>query len=97
MSLPSTGLGTWSAWLLSVSIVLVLVNNIAVMPLTERSASLELAQSAFNLAVFLCLGFAGATGLLAIISRHERSWVAFTSVLLLAIAVAFNVGPFLRG
>jgi cytochrome bd-type quinol oxidase subunit 2 len=97
LSLPSTGVGKWSAWLLLVSIVLVLLNNLVVMPHTEQRTSLELAQRAFNLAVFLCIGLAGGTGLFAIVSKRERSWVAFVSVILLVVAIAFNLGPLLHG
>ena len=66
-SLPSTGVGKWSAWLLVVSLVLIRLNNLAVMPEMEQQANLELAQKAFNLVVFLCVAFAGVTGLFAIV------------------------------
>lgn len=97
LSLPSTGVGKWSAWLLLVSIVLVLFNNIVVMPRLEQQASVELAQQAFNLAVFMCFFLAGLTGLFAIVSKRERSWVAFVSVLLLVVVAAFNAGPLFHG
>jgi cytochrome bd-type quinol oxidase subunit 2 len=92
LSLPSTGAGRWSAWLLVVSLVLILLNNLVVMPETEQHSSLELAQRAFNLAVFLCVAFAGVTGLFAIVTRRERSWALFVAVLLFIVAVGFNLG-----
>ena len=95
LSLPSTGAGKWSAWLLVVSLVLILFNNLVVMPETERQTSLELAQRAFNLAVFLCVAFAGVTGLFAIVVKRERSWAVFVAVLLFIVAVGFNLAPYL--
>jgi len=97
LSLPSTGVGKWSAWLLLISLVLILLNNLVVMPQTEQGTSLELAQRAFNLAVFLCVVFAGVTGLFAIVMKRERSWALFVSVLLLVLATAFNLGPLVHG
>ena len=94
-SLPSTPLGRGSAWLLAVSIILVLVNNLALMPWTERVGSLDVAQSAFSLTVFLCSVAAGATGLVAVISKRERSGIVFLAILLLAFALAMNVAEML--
>lgn len=94
-SLPSTGLGKWSAWLLVASLVLVLMNNLAVMPWTEQAGGLDLAQSVFNLTVFASIAAAGLTGLVAVISKHERSAVVFLSILLLVFALAMNIGSLL--
>jgi cytochrome bd-type quinol oxidase subunit 2 len=95
LSLPSTDVGKWSAWLLVVSLVLILLNNLVVMPKTEQQTSLELAQNAFNLAVFLCVAFAGVAGLFAIVMKRERSWAVFAAVLLFIVAVGFNLGAYL--
>ncbi len=90
-SLPSSGVGKWSAWLLVVSLAMILLNNLVVMPNTEPQASLDLAQRACNLAVFLCVAFAGVTGLCAIPMKRERSWTVFVAVLLFIVVVAFNL------
>lgn len=63
----------------------------------SKRTSLELAQRAINLAVFLCVVFTGVTGLFAIVIKHERSGVLFTSVLLLIFVIAFNLGPLVHG
>jgi len=97
LSLPSTGVGKWSAWLLLISLVLILLNNLVVMPQTEQGTSLELVQRAFNLAVFLCVVFAGVTGLFAIVMKRERSWALFVSVVLLVLVTALNLGPLVHG
>lgn len=73
LSLPSTGVGKWSARLLLVALGLILLNSLVVMPETERRTGFELAQNVFNLAVFLGVVFAGSTGLFAIVMRRERS------------------------
>lgn len=95
LSLPSTGVGKWSAWLLVVSLVLILLNNLLVMPVTEQHTNLELAQKAFNLTVFLCVALAGVTGLFAIVMKRERSWAVFVAVLLFSMAVGLNLAAYL--
>jgi hypothetical protein len=95
LSLPSTGVGKWSAWLLVGSLVLILLNNLVVMPETERRISLEFAQNAFNLTVFLCVALAGLTGLFAIVMQRERSWATFVAVILFIVVVGFNLAPYL--
>jgi hypothetical protein len=97
LSLPATEVGKWSAWLLLVSLGLILLNNLVVMPLTKQGASLELVQRAFNLVVFLCVLSSGVTGLFAIVMRGERSWAVFLAVLLALAAAALNVGSLVRG
>ena len=68
LSLPASRIGKWSAWLLVVSLILVLLNNLVVMSQTEQNTDLELAQRIFNLFVFLCVVASGLTGLLAVSS-----------------------------
>lgn len=95
LSLPSTGLGKWSAWLLVASFVLILLNNAVVMPWTERAGDLDLVQGAVNLTAFLVVAAAGLTGLVAASWKRERSAVVFLSILLLAFALAMNLAEVL--
>lgn len=95
-SLPSTGLGKWSAWLFVASLGLILLNNAVVMPWTERAGDMDLPQRVSNLTVFLVVAAAGLTGLVAAITKHERSAVVFLSILLLAFALAMNLAELLR-
>ena len=97
LSLPATVTGRWSAWLLLMSLLLILLNTLVVMPQTEQRTGLELAQKAFNLIVFLCVFSSGATGLWAIVRERERSWVLFISLLLLVLALALNIGSMFEG
>lgn len=94
LSLPATGVGMWSAWLFVASLVLILLNNLVVMPVTEQQTNLEPAQKACNLGVFLCVAFAGVTGLFAIVMKRERSWAVFVAVLLFIVAVGFNLAAY---
>lgn len=94
LSLPSTGYGKWSARLLLVSLALILLNNVVVMPVTERQADLAHAQPAFNLVVGLCVIATGISGIAAALIKRERSWVVVLAVLLLIVAGAFDVGPY---
>lgn len=95
-SLPSTRLGRWSAWLFVQSIILILINNLIVMPYTEQAGGLDLAQRIFNLMVFLWIAAAGLTGLVALIWKRERSVVVFLSLFLLLFALTMNLMPMLH-
>ena len=97
LSLSATVTGKWSAWLLLMSLLPILLNTLAVMPQTDQRAGLELAQQVYNLTVFLCVFSSGITGLWAIVRKRERYWVLFTSVLLLVLALALNIGSMFEG
>lgn len=97
LALPVTRLGKWSAWLLVISIALILVNNVAVIPATEQASGLDAVQSVVNLTVFLCAAAAGITGLLAMIMKHEHSWAVYVAVMLLLFALAMNLVELLPG
>lgn len=91
LSMPSTSLGKWSAWLLVLSIVLVLVLNLVVLP----AALPEMTENIAGLTMFACVLASGATGLLAIVMKHERSWVPFLALVALVFVLAMNIGPML--
>ena len=98
LSLPSTSVGKWSARLLLLSLVLMLLNVFVVLPATEQRAGLELARSVFTSFVVLCLISAGVSGLIALVMKRERSWAVVVSVLLSAVVVGFEVvGLFIPG
>lgn len=92
-SRPSTRLGRWSAWLFVMSLILILINNLIVMPYTEQAGGLDLAQRIFNLTVFLWIAAAGLTGLVALIWKREHTVVVFLALLLLLFALAMNLMP----
>ena len=96
LSLPSTSIGKWPAGLLVLSLVLILLNTLVVMPVTELRTGLELAQNVFNFATFLCVASSGISGLLALVMKRERSWAVFVAVLLFILAVGLNLAPYLH-
>lgn len=91
LSLPSTSIGKWSASLLILSLVLMLVNTFVVLPVTEQRTGLELPQKVFSSAILLCVVSAGVTGLFALVMKRERSWAVVLSVLLFVLVMAFLV------
>lgn len=91
LSLPSTSVGKWSARLLLLSLVLVLLNSFVVMPATEQRMGLELAQQVFNFAVWLCVVSAGTSGLFALVMKRERTWAVVLSVVILGVVVGLMV------
>lgn len=95
-SFPAPRTGKWSAWLLLLSVLLILLNALVFMPQTEQR-NLELAQRALNLIIFLCVFSSGFTALWAFVIKRERSWALFISVLLLILAIALNLGPLFNG
>lgn len=97
LSLPSTGLGKWSAGLLVLALVLLLLNNAVVMPRTEQLPGFDAVQRGINLSVFLSVVAAGACSAVAIVKKREHSWILFAAVLLLALALALNLGALLAG
>ncbi len=94
-SLPSTRLGWWSGGLFVQSLILILLNNLIVMPYTEQAGGLDQVQRIFNLIVFLWIAAAGLTGLVALIWKRERSVVVFLCLFLLLFALAMNLMPML--
>lgn len=94
LSLPSTSIGKWSARLLLLSLVLILLNTFVVMPATEQRTGLELAQAVFNFLLLLPVVSAGSSGLFALLMKRERSWVVVVAVLLFILVVAANLSQY---
>jgi len=88
LSLPTTSIGKWSAGLLLLSLVMVLLNTIVVMPVTEQRAGLELAQTLYNAVTGMCVVASGVSGLFALVMKRERSWVVVVAVLVFASVIA---------
>lgn len=92
LSLPSTGIGKWSARLLLLSLVLMLLNMVLA-PALQRTG-LELPQAVFNLATFLCVVASGLSGLVAVVVKRERSWAVVAAVLGGILALGFELAEF---
>lgn len=97
LSLPRTRLGRWSARLLLLSFLLILLNSAAIMPFTEQRGGLDLLQTVFNVAVGLSLVSAGICGAVAWITKAERSWVVVLSMLLLVVLLGMMLQDLATG
>lgn len=91
LALPSTSAGTWSARLLLLSLVLMLLNTTLVLPAIEQRPGFELTQSIVSSVIMLCVLATGATGLFGLVRERERSWVAILAVLFFGAVIAFLV------
>ena len=99
-SLPTTKLGRWSMWLAVAFIMMFAVNSFVFMPLsgvtnptvtTFRTTVLPF----YGIGMMVCGAVAGIVGLVSIIKDHERSWVAWLTLVPLAFVVFFVLGEFL--
>ncbi len=98
-SLPSTRLGRWSMWL-AVAFIAMFVMNAAF--IGAFGTSTNEAVDAFSRTVMPFYGIgmlmvgvsAGAVGLISIIKDHERSWVAWATLLPLAFVLFLLIGEF---
>jgi len=91
MSLPSTTPGAWSTRLLLVSLALIVLNMLVVLPAIEQRASFDLLRQAYSFTIVLCLLSSGITGLVSLVSKHERSWTVMLAVVIAGAAVAFLI------
>lgn len=88
LSLPSTRIGRWSAVLLLVSLVLVVLNSALIMPTTESRAGLGTVQTVINVVIGSCVLAAGVCGLVALFIKRERSWTVFAASVLFFVILA---------
>jgi len=98
-SLPTTRLGRWSMWLAVAFIVMFAINSVFIGALgTSTNETVD----AFSRTVMPFYGIgmlmvgvsAGAVGLISIIKDHERSWVAWATLLPLAFVLFLLIGEF---
>jgi hypothetical protein len=91
LSLPSTNAGKWSGGLLLLSLVLMTLNALVVLPATEPRADLDFVRIVFTYVVVLSLASAGASGLIALVRDHDRSWLVIVAVLAFVVVVGAEV------
>ena len=99
LSLPTTKLGRWSMWLAVAFIVMFAINSVFI---GAFGTSTNEAVDAFSRTVMPFYGIgllmvgvsAGAIGLISIIKDHERSWVAWATLLPLAFVLVLLIGEF---
>ena len=89
MSMPSTKLGWWSVALLATFAAFFIINS---MVLTPWIVEVPRWQAFAALSIGLA---AGIVGLIAVIRRHERSWLVWLAMLPGLMIVAFVLSEFL--
>ena len=91
-ALPSTKLGWLSVWLMVAAVIMFVVNATVFMPsvveIPWRTAILPF----YAIAMVACGLAAGVGGMVAIVRKHERSWLVWLPVFLGADVILFVVG-----
>jgi hypothetical protein len=95
LSTPSTKLGWWSVALAATFAALFIINSTVFMPSTVEVPWRQAVLPFYGIAMLSCGLAAGIVGLIAVIRRHERSWLVWLSMLPGLMVVAFVLGEFL--
>ena len=81
LSRPSTKLGRWSVALAATFVVLFIINSAVFMRLTQEAPWQQALLPFYGFAMLLCGLGAGIAGLIAVVRRHERSWLVWLTLL----------------
>ena len=90
-SLPSTQLGWWSVGLAAAFVVLLIINAAVFLP---SPGVVPWREAMVGIGLLACGIGGGAVALIALIRRHERSWLVWLA-LLTGLFVLFMIGEFL--
>ena len=81
---PSTRLGWWAVGLGGVFVLMFIINTALFMPAYQGLPStrwIEILLPFYGIFMALCALAAGIVGLIAVIRKHERSWLAWLTIL----------------
>lgn len=95
---PSTRLGRWAVGLAAAFVVMFIINSTVFMPAFQDAPDAGWGQALlpfYGIFMLLCGLTAGAVGLIAVIRKHERSWLVWLTILPGAIVLFFILGEFL--
>jgi len=92
---PSTRLGWWSIALAATFVALFIINSTVFMPSTVEVPWRQAVLPFYGIAMLSCGLAAGIVGLIAVIRRHERSWLVWLTMLPGLMVLAFVLGEFL--
>jgi hypothetical protein len=92
---PSTRLGWWAVGLAVAFIVMSIVNSAVFMRLSEDVPWRQTILPFYGIFMMLCGLAAGVVGLIAVIQKHERSWLVWLTILAGAFVLLFFLGEFL--
>ncbi len=92
---PHTRIGRWAAGLGVAFIILFLLNGAVFMQPTFNPPWAHTVMPFYGLLMLLCGLGAGASSLIAVINRHERSWVLWLMILPGVLMLFLIVGEFI--
>ncbi len=78
---PSTRPGRWAVALTATFVVMFAINSAMFMPATVEIPWREAVLPFYGIAMLVCGLAAGIAGLIAVIRRHERSWLVWLTLL----------------
>jgi hypothetical protein len=92
---PGTKLGWWATGLLAVFLVMSIFNSAVLMQISAPAWMNQSLLPAYGILMILCGLASGVTALIALIRKHERSWLVWLALLPGAMIVFLLLGEFL--
>lgn len=92
---PFTKPGWWAFYLAVVFWVMSLINNVVFMRLPEQVSWRQSLLPFYGILMLLCGLAAGVTGVIALVKKHERSWMVWLAILPGAWVLFMLLGEFL--
>jgi len=92
---PHTRLGRWAVGLGILFVVLFLINSFVFMPTSSDAPWRQVVLPFYGIFMLLCGLAAGIIGLVAVIRRHERSWLVWLTLLPGLLVLFLVLGEFL--
>ena len=92
---PHTKLGRWAVGLGILFVVLFLINSFVFMPTSSDAPWRQVVLPFYGIFMLLCGLAAGIIGLVAVIRRHERSWLVWLTLLPGLLVLFLVLGEFL--
>ena len=92
---PGTRLGWWAVGLGAAFMVMFIINSAVFMRLTENTPWQLIVLPVYGIFMILCGLAAGVVGLIAVIRKHERSWLVWLTILPGAFVLFLLLGEFL--
>jgi hypothetical protein len=92
---PHTRLGWWAVGLTITCISMFIFNAAVFLRLTQVNAWQQVPLSIFQISILVCGVASGITGAIAIIRKHERSWMLWLTLFPGAFVIFLILGEFL--
>lgn len=92
---PQTRLGWWAVWLGAAFVVMFFINSFVFMPTSSDAPWRHIYLPFYGIAMMLCGLASGIVGWVAVIGKHERSWLVMLTLLPGIWVVFMLVGEFL--